>query len=209
MKKIIILLTLLVLISGCVDLQTETQDSGPDVELGEGASDIDQQGTPSKNTFTISEGSFITYNKKKILVKELNFRNEMTLSVDGKELIFYQTKTKEIFQDLEITPLEFHLDPEGEDTNVVLEINKLSLEPNQYLLYKDQEAVTNKGKVVLKDVIGDKMNAIMVRVSNEQGGIEERINKGDTEEILGVTITNVYPRARAIGYEKYAIIGVI
>ena len=93
-------------------------------------------------------------------------------------------------------------------TYVVLDIKDFKPAENQYLLYLKGEAKTDKGTVLLKDVTGDNMGSIWVKISNEQGSEDVRIFEGESEEKFGVKVTNVFPRARAISYEKYALIQV-
>lgn len=218
MKKIAILMSIIlsiILLSGCIpttQIQTqkpaETQTS-PNVKLGEGTTNINKTGAPQQNTFIISEGKSITFNNKKITLKNLNFRNEMTLNIDGKDYVFFQTKVMEIVKGLEIYPLEFHFDPEGEDTYVNLEIKKLVLKENEHIMYKGESLdIPNKGKIILKDVNDDNVKSIRIQVRTKDNLKEERINKMETKNLLDIKITNIYPRARAISLEKYALIRV-
>lgn len=211
MKKILITLIILLFVCGCMQTTQKSQEpetTGPEVELGEGTHDVDEQGAPQTDTFTISKGNYIMFGDKKVTVKDLNFDNELIININGKELTFYQTKQKEIFQGLVITPQEFHLDKiEGLDTYAVLKIEEFVKEPNQYIIYYNQQIdVPGNGKVILTDVLTDDRSRIAIKVVNDQGTEYAKIKKGETVEILGVKITNIFPRPRAIGYEKYAVI---
>lgn len=210
-KKILITLIIFLFVCGCVQQQVEQQEKtdGPEVELGEGTLNVDEQGAPQENIFTISKGNHIMFNSKKVTIKDLNFDNELILDVDGKELVFFHTKQKEIFQGLIITPQEFHLDKISDDTYAVIKIEELKLEPNQYLVYYNQEiSIPGKGKVILKDVFTDNMDGVFVKVITEKGTDYARIKKGETVELFELKITNIFPRPRPIGYEKYALMQV-
>lgn len=203
MKKLLCLLIILFVV-GCIAQPLTETEPDQKVEMGEETSNVVEGGEVSEDTFTVNVGGEVTVDDRKVVVKELTFDYELIIYVSGEERVIYGTKSPEIMQGLKLEVLEVHFDPEGQDSYVVLKVNKFELGENEYLMHIDDEVrIDDEHKVILRDVKEDQFKKITVRVGRDSA-VDIKI--GETEDVGGVFVTNLDPHPRAISSEKYAVI---
>lgn len=151
-------------------------------------------------------GDEVTVGGEKFILKHISLDAEAILKQDTKEIRLTGTNSpaKINNQEISISKLNLILDPLKR--SIQLSIEDIFLNENEHALDYNQEINIQGKNVKLTDVYTDKLDSIQIKVSQSLESEIKRINKGKTEETLGLNITNIRSNPRPITYEKYAII---
>jgi len=212
MKKILICL-LVLLIIGCVP---EKQTGFEKLESIEEPEDINnvgkyiEEGTKFvkeiiADEYKLSPNKFLTLDGKRVELVDITPDYELIMKINGKEYIIYETNKQEIIDNIEIMATKIKFDPTGKNTYAIFKVKKYEPGLNEYLMHINDKIYLKGHTIILLDVDTDKLQSINLRVDN----IDKRINKGKTEIIYDLKITNIETNPRAITSEKYAIIKII
>ena len=167
---------------------------------------IPQQPEPPEQFYAYFIGDEFKVGDKTVIVKNIQQDGEITLLNNRQDITIKGTGNFAKIDDYEITLSKLNLETDPQKRSVILTIEEIKLNENEYLLDYGEE-VRVKGKTVkLKDIHTDELNTISVRVSEKLNAMTERINGGKTKQILGLNITNIRTNPRPTSYEKYAIV---
>ena len=200
MKKILICL-LLIFIMGCIPLE-EIKEEGVEKYVEEGVGFVKEI---VADEYKFIPGGSIVIEDTKLEVIDINTEYEVTVKVKDIEYVIYETQQREIIDGLDITAKEIKFDPTGENTYVILKAVKYEANPNEYLMYINDEITVADHIVILLNVDTDKLQSISIRVDTT----DNRVNKGKTVQAHNLEITNIDTNPRAVTSEKYAIVKVI
>lgn len=210
MKKILICLLVLFLV-GCAPI---SEFKGlEEIKSVEPTEDIEEQIDEGikfakeiiAEEYKLLPGESLIVGDKRLELLDITSDYEVIINIDGKEYVIYETNKKEIVNNLEILLTRIKFDPTGKDTYVILKAKEYELGTNEYIMYINDKIIVQGHTIILLDVDTDKLQSINLRVGN----IDKRINKGKTEIINNLKITNLETNPRAITAEKYAIIKVL
>lgn len=206
MKKILFSLLILFLM-GCVPLQQIKQPV--EENIGE-VENLVEEGTGFvkeivAEEYKITPGGAMTVEGIKLKVVDITPDYEILLNVDDIDYIIYETHKQEIVRGLEIVVNDKKFDPTGKNTYVILKVTKFVPGENEYLMYNNDQITVADKVITLSSVDTDTLQSILIKVNN----IEKRLNKGQTENINNLAVTNVNTNPRAVTSEKYAIVKVV
>ncbi len=200
MKRILFCLLVIFLV-GCIPLE-EIKEEGVEKYVQEGVGFVKEI---VANEYKFTAGGSTVVEGIKITLIEITPDYEVKLKVKDIEYTIYETQKREIIDGLDILAKEIKFDPTDKNTYVILKVIKYEAKPNEYLMYLNDEITVEDYTITLLDVDTDKLKSLNLRVHNT----DTRINKGKTETLHNLEITNIETNPRAIAFERYAIIKVI
>ncbi|MAG78192.1 hypothetical protein CL616_02380 [archaeon] len=215
--KIIITLLILLLVTSCITVEVAKEDTPEEetilIEPGEIIEEIIEEEieevqefdlSVETNEYKINLGSSQTVENMNIEVTGMTSSAELTFNLDGEQKKIRETKTKEIYNNYYFSIQEYYYKGDSSNSYVVLKIEPINLESNQYLIDKGYTVNVLEKDITLEDSKSD--GYIRVSVCNEETLICESfvtINKGESKEILGLTVKNIESYYRI---KQYAIL---
>ena len=203
--KIIITLLILLLVTSCIIVEVAKEDTPEEetilIEPGEIIEEIIEEEieevqefdlSVETNEYKINLGSSQTVENMNIEVTGMTSSAELTFNLDGEQKKIRETKTKEIYNNYYFSIQEYYYKGDSSNSYVVLKIEPINLESNQYLIDKGYTVNVLEKDITLEDSKSD--GYIRVSVCNEETLICESfvtINKGESKEILGLTVKNI------------------
>jgi len=201
MKKIIYILALsLIVIYGCAEEAPEVIEVEPVVEVEEVVEEIPD------NIYKI--GDEVTIGGESFIISFISQDGEIVLKQDNLEILLEGTNNRAKVNNQEVWATKLDLALDSSERTIELNIEDIELGDNDYIFDLDTKIEILGKNVQLVDIDTDSLESISIRVTDDSESITERINKGETIEILGLKVTNIRSNPRAITYEKYAIVGV-
>jgi len=145
---------------------------------------------------------------KTVTFVNLDANGKTTMNVEGVERVIETTKFREIINDLEITVIETEYDTDNNNRIVKLKINKLELEPDEFLFNSvGSEMIVESVRIkVAKIQESTPTNLMIIDVGTKY---TQKIKEGETKEIEGLSITAIEIHPRGTPLESYAILEVI
>lgn len=206
MKKALICFLLLFIV-GCIPMQPieEIKEEGPETIEKYVQGGVGFVKEIVANKYKITPGGSIVIEDTKLEITDINSESEVMIKVNDIEYTIYTTQQREIVDGLDLKATEIKFDPTGENTYVMLEATKFESNPNEYLMYINDKITIGDTMIILINIDTDTLNSINIKVDD----IEKRINKGKTEVMSNLEITNMETNPRATAVEKYAIIKVL
>ncbi len=141
-----------------------------------------------------------------LTVKSISQDGEVILNTNGRDIIIKGTGSATKIANEEIIISKLNLNVDSTKRSIVIKVEPIQLNTNEYVLDYQEEVIVQEKKVKLADVDDDDLKSIFISISKGPNQESKRINKGKTETILGLKITNIRSNARPISFEKYAII---
>lgn len=160
----------------------------------------------TSNEFLIKLGESVEFDGKKVTLIELDniplFK--AVFNIDGIERDIYGTKNLEIIKGIEVKIMKYN----NKENSVVVSLEKLELGDNN--LITPREDLTIYGKLItLKDVLdsGEILLDVM-DIGTEEITMKILLKEGESENVQGLTITNIDGFPRGFKIEEYAIINI-
>ncbi len=154
-------------------------------------------------------GDEINIGTEKLTIQSISQQGGVVFLHGGLEIFMTGTNNPFKINNNEIYANRFNPAVDPVQRYVDLEISELGLGENEYVLDYRREVDILGRKVTLRDVHTDDLKTIEVRVSKAKEAESKRINKGKTEKILDLKVTNVRSVLRASSVEKYALVVIV
>ncbi|MBI2667981.1 hypothetical protein HYX17_04410 [Candidatus Woesearchaeota archaeon] len=168
---------------------------------------ITQPEEPKEETFKMSVGDIVKFNKLEIKLLELNIGENLNavFDVGGKKTTIFNTKNIDIVGDLSL-----YIDTiagSGDDTSLNLVVKKYTLDPDSYLVRFGDTLNIGGKSIYIRDIMkGEKEEAILIDVGTL---LKERIQEGRSETYDNVEITNVKVFFKGSKLENYALLKIV
>lgn len=191
MNKVLFIIPILLLLAACSSETTQLEELKTETQDTQTAIDIFIEADVPEPYYNLSEGETIKVLGKTITLKRIYQNPQIELVVDGEQTTIKQTKNQEIIDDITIEIILTNTD-NLKDNYVVLKIEPLILEDNQYIVEKNK--ITNIGNkdLILDSSKSDGSITINVYDKGTKIGDEDNLKRGETSTIYGLTITNVH-----------------
>ena len=168
---------------------------------------ITQPEEPKEETFKMSVGDTVKFNKLEIKLLELNIGENLNavFDVGGKKTTIFNTKNIDIVGDFSL-----YIDTiagSGDDTSLNLVVKKYTLDPDSYLV-RFGDTLSIGGKIIyIRDIMkGEKEEAILIDVGTL---LKERIQEGRSKTYDNVEITNIKVFFKGNKLENYALLKIM
>ena len=190
MKRILSLFILL-LLAGCTAPQIELQEVTNESVVEELPAITDEEITlDTAPYYNFSEGESQEILGHEVTLTKIHINPEVDLLIDGEEGSLIETKNEEIFDDLRVS-INYIYDVYQQEKYVTLKIEPLILEENQYIIRKAESITVGTKEVTLDESRADGSIRVTIHDKGTKVGVdEERIIRGETKEIYGLSLTN-------------------
>ena len=138
-----------------------------------------------------------------ITINDMSSSGRLTLEIDGVISKLQDTKKTQIYNDYYFSMLEYNYKGESSASYAVLNITPLELESNQYVMRKDVTITLNDIELTLKESKSDDYIKVLGCQMDVFCQDQTTIQKTETEDILGLQITN---RQNYYLFEQYALV---
>ena len=137
MKKVLFVLAILVLISGCAQEKTVEAPVGVPQSIDEtSVAEVPQDTIESlgDDSYLLKQGESATLDNHEFLIKSIDVQGSLfRIDIDGTDIVFHGTKEKEI-----VNGLEMYVDKlqraSPSEYNLIVHITDFSLGENEYLI---------------------------------------------------------------------------
>ncbi len=204
MRKILSLLLLVILFSGCIPSLEEAE-----VMVMEGAYKLkaELQKDLNINEYAMRVGDSVTIENKLVKMESFDSNYEVVFDVDGAKVMIKESSYPLIVNGLELTIMPpFTYDPMDDVENNYVKVKVMKFVPKEdhYLFYLDDERTILNHHIKLMNI--DKEGTVVLRVDTVN---EMRLMEDKTEGVLNLLISNAKPAYRAIASERYVILKVV
>ena len=196
---ILILLISVLILYGCIE-QTVVDTGGP-------APDEPVQILSDQPQKYFSGGN-LQVGTESLIVQNIMLNGEVVLLQGSNEIIVYGTNNLARVGNKEIIVTGFNLDNDPSRRYALIKVVDIDLGDNEYLFTFKEEKIISGVKVKFESIDTDDYESILVVLTNLKETQFLRIHRGDSQEAVGLKVTNIRPNRRPISAEKYAIIKV-
>ena len=188
MKKLFLPL-LLVLLTSCTAPQVELKEITNESIVKElPIITIAEENTSPYYNFTEGETKEIL--ERSITVLKIYPEPEIDILVDNAQTTIKETKNEEIIKDLKISINQIY-NENAQTKSLTLKIEPLELGENEYIIRKSEKNTVNNKDIILEESRSDKTITITVYDEGTIVGDTDKIKRGETKTIYGITITNL------------------